>query len=128
VSIELNHTIVWSSDRDATATFLTEILGLPDAPAFGPFRVVQVANSVSLDVHQTTGDVQPQHYAFLVGDQEFDEIFGRIRDRGLSWWADPGQTQLGEINHHDGGRGVYWEDPDRHLLEIITVPYGGPDA
>jgi len=128
VSIELNHTIVWSSDRDATATFLTEILGLPDAPTFGPFRVVQVANSVSLDVHQTTGDVQPQHYAFLVGDQEFDEIFGRIRDRGLSWWADPGQTQLGEINHHDGGRGVYWEDPDRHLLEIITVPYGGPDA
>lgn len=128
MSIELNHTIVWSSDRDATATFLTEILGLPDAPTFGPFRVVQVANSVSLDVHQTTGDVQPQHYAFLVGDQEFDEIFGRIRDRGLSWWADPGQTQLGEINHHDGGRGVYWEDPDRHLLEIITVPYGGPDA
>ena len=128
MSIELNHTIVWSSDRDATATFLTEILGLPDAPTFGPFRVVQVANSVSLDVHQTTGDVQPQHYAFLVGDQEFDEIFGRIRDRGLSWWADPGQTQLGEINHHDGGRGVYWEDPDRHLLEIITVPYGGLDA
>ncbi|OHV30356.1 MULTISPECIES: VOC family protein [Pseudofrankia] len=127
MSIELNHTIVWSSDRDATATFLTEILGLPDAPVYGPFRVVQVAG-VSLDVGQATGEVHPQHYAFLVGDREFDEIFGRVRDRGLSWWADPMLTRAGEINHHDGGRGVYWQSPDRHILEIITVPYGGAAA
>jgi catechol 2,3-dioxygenase-like lactoylglutathione lyase family enzyme len=125
VSVELNHTIVWSSDRDATATFLTDILGLPDAPTYGPFRVVQVANGVSLDVGQSDGEIHPQHYAFLVGDQDFDEIFGRIQDRGLAWWADPGHTRPGQINHHDGGRGVYWDGPDRHVLEIITVPYGG---
>ncbi|MBL7500080.1 VOC family protein [Frankia sp. CNm7] len=125
MSVELNHTIVWASDRDATARFLTEILGLAEASTYGPFRVVQVANHLSLDVAQATGPVSPQHYAFLVGEQEFDEIFDRIRARGLTHWADPFHTQPGQINHHDGGRGVYWEAPDRHSLEIITVPYGG---
>jgi catechol 2,3-dioxygenase-like lactoylglutathione lyase family enzyme len=68
--------------------------------------------------------IQPQHYAFLVGEEEFDQIFGRIKARGLKYWADPGQTRAGRINHHDGGRGVYFEDPSGHLLEVITRPYG----
>ena len=125
MSIALNHTIVHASDRERTAAFLTEILGLPPAEQYGPFRVVAMANGVSLDVVQDAGRITPQHYAFLVGETEFDEILGRIEERGLTFWADPFHNQQGTINHNDGGRGVYWEDPDGHNLEIITVPYGG---
>ncbi len=125
MTVELNHTIVHASDRDATATFLTEILGLPIAGEYGPFRVVELGNGVSLDVIHDPGAFQPQHYAFLVGEEEFDAILGRIQDRDLTYWADPHHHQEGRINHNDGGRGVYWEDPDRHNLEIITIPYGG---
>lgn len=125
MSVELNHTIVHATDRDATATFLAEILGLPEPQEYGPFRVVELANGVSLDVVADSGTFQPQHYAFLVGEDEFDGILGRIQERGLTFWADPFRRQEGRINHHDGGRGVYWEDPDGHNLEIITVPYGG---
>ncbi len=69
-------------------------------------------------------EIQAQHYAFLVSEREFDEIFGRIKERGLAYWADPGQTQKRRINTHFGGRGVCFEDPSGHLLEIITRPYG----
>ena len=123
--VQLNHTIVHASDRDATAAFLTEILGLPEAGTYGPFRVVEVANDVSLDVMQVTDPISSQHYAFLVSEEEFDEIFGRIKERGLDYAADPLGSHPGEINTNDGGRGVYWDDPDGHRLEIITVPYGG---
>ena len=81
-------------------------------------------NEMSLDFMTTTHKLSPQHYAFLVSEEEFDEIFGRILDQGAEYWADPDLTQPGEINHYDGGRGVYWPDPDGHLLEIITRPYG----
>jgi catechol 2,3-dioxygenase-like lactoylglutathione lyase family enzyme len=94
---------------------------------FGPFVVVELDNGVSLDF-LTTGpewDIGIQHYAFLVGDDEWDEIFGRIQAQGLEFWADPHLNEPGQINHHDGGRGVYWKEPSGHLLEIITVPYGG---
>lgn len=123
--VQLNHTIVWSSDRDGTAEFLTDLLGLPPAPTFGPFRVVAMANNVSLDVAAATGPIAPQHYAFLVSDEEFDAIFERIVARGLPWYADPFHRRSGQINTNDGGRGLYWSGPDRHNLEIITVPYGG---
>ncbi|MEU1721347.1 VOC family protein [Nonomuraea sp. NPDC005692] len=123
--VQLNHTIVAATDRDATADFLVDVLGLEPAPVYGPFRVVTLANDVSLDVMQAEGEVTPQHYAFLVGEEEFDQIWGRIRSRGLTFWADPGHTRPGVINTHDGGRGLYWSGPDGHNLEIITVPYGG---
>ncbi|YCK39320.1 VOC family protein [Actinomadura sp. ATCC 39365] len=123
--VQLNHTIVAATDRDATADFLVDVLGLEPAPVYGPFRVVTLANDVSLDVMQAEGEVTPQHYAFLVGEEEFDQIWGRIRSRGLTFWADPGHTRPGAINTHDGGRGLYWSGPDGHNLEIITVPYGG---
>jgi catechol 2,3-dioxygenase-like lactoylglutathione lyase family enzyme len=121
----LNHTIVAARDREASASFLSEVLGLPAPTPFGPFLCVETANGVSLDF-MSWGDheISAQHYAFLVGEDEFDEIFGRIRDRDLPYWADPHKQQPGEINHHDGGRGVYWDDPSGHLLEIITRPYG----
>ena len=125
MAVRLNHTIVNVRDKRESATFLAEILGLPEPTPFGPFLVVQVDNEVSLDFADDHGPVRPQHYAFLVDESEFDEIFGRIRARGLPYWADPGRHRPGEINTNDGGRGVYWADPDGHYLEIITRPYGG---
>jgi len=92
--------------------------------SFGPFQIVRTANDVSLDVLETSGDIAGQHYAFLISEHEFDDIFGRIRARGSRYWADPAQTKENEINRHDGGRGMYFEDPNGHLLEVITRPYG----
>jgi catechol 2,3-dioxygenase-like lactoylglutathione lyase family enzyme len=124
MSVQLNHTIVWCRDQRRSATFLAAILGLPTPSRFGPFLVVQVDNGISLDFHETAGELTSQHYAFLIGEDDFDSVFARIRERGLEHWADPGRTRPGEINRNDGGRGVYFEDPDGHLLEIITRPYG----
>jgi hypothetical protein len=125
MAVELNHTIVASPDRWAGARFLTEILGLPEPTAFGPFAVVEVANGVSLDYMEFPGaeQVVPQHYAFLVGDDEFAAILGRLQERGLATWADPWHREPGE-NANDGGRGLYFDSPEGHNLEIITRPYG----
>jgi catechol 2,3-dioxygenase-like lactoylglutathione lyase family enzyme len=125
MSVRLNHTIVWCRDQNVSATFLTEILGLAPAVRFGPFLAVEVANGVSLDYHEIDGDIAGQHYAFLIDEDDFDEIFGRITERRLDYWADPMQSRPGTINRNDGGRGVYFADPDGHLLEVITRPYGG---
>ena len=125
MAVELNHTIVKCTDKEASSRFLVEILGLPEPTTFGPFVVVQVANGVSLDYADDHGAVHPQHYAFLVADDEFDQIHARIVARGLTYWADPSRRNEGKINTNDGGRGLYWSDPDGHNLEIITVPYGG---
>jgi catechol 2,3-dioxygenase-like lactoylglutathione lyase family enzyme len=124
MAVDFNHTIVWARDSQASATFLAEVLGLPAPRPWGPFVVVSVNNGVNMDFMDADGEIAQQHYAFLVSESDFDEIFGRIRERTLPYWADPAQTQAGEINHHDGGRGVYFEDPNGHLLEVITRPYG----
>ena len=124
MAAQLNHTIVGVRDKLESATFLSELLGLPTPAPFGPFLVVELANGVSLDFQDWGDAVTPQHYAFLISEDEFDEIFGRIQARDLTYWADPHQSAAGEINHHDGGRGVYFEEPSGHLLEIITRPYG----
>jgi catechol 2,3-dioxygenase-like lactoylglutathione lyase family enzyme len=130
VAVHLNHHIVHARDPEASARFLSEMLGLPAPTKFGPFDVVRVDNGVSLDFIGTDDETYlvPNHYAFLVSDDEFDAIFNRIEERGLPYYADPAGQQGGEINHHFGGRGVYWPDPDGHWLEIITVPYGGWDG
>ena len=125
MAVELNHTIVRCTDKEASSRFLVDILGLPEPTAFGPFAVVRVANGVSLDYADDHGTVHPQHYAFMVSEDEFTQIHARIVDRGLTYWADPFHRVEGEINTNDGGRGLYWDDPDGHVLEIITVPYGG---
>lgn len=124
MAVELNHTIVPAREGAESATFLAEILGLDPPRPFGPFLAVDVANGVTLDFDEREDDVEPGHYAFLISEPEFDEILARIRARGHEIWADPGRNTAGEINHHDGGRGVYFEDPSGHLLEIITRPYG----
>ena len=125
MSVMLNHTIVRCSDKQASARFLVDILGLPEPTTYGPFLVVQTDNDVSLDFADNQGRPHPQHYAFMVSDAEFDEIQARIVERGLTFWADPFHTKENQINTNDGGRGLYWDDPDGHHLEIITVPYGG---
>ena len=125
MSVLLNHTIVKCSDKHASAKFLTDLLGLAEPTTYGPFVVVEVDNEVSLDFADDQGKPHPQHYAFLVGEQEFDGILGRIQDRGLPYWADPFHRIPNEFNTADGGRGLYWDDPDGHILEILTVPYGG---
>lgn len=125
MAVELNHTIVHARDAQASAQFLATLLGLAAPTRFGPFWVVQTSNRVSLDFLETDEAFIVEHYAFLISEAEFDEIFARLRARGRQYWADPGRTRPGTINHGDGGRGVYFEDPNGHLLEIITRPYGG---
>lgn len=124
MAVQLNHTIVWCGDKRKSAAFLTEMLGLPAARPFGPMLVVELDNGVSVDFYDQDGEIAKQHYAFLVGEDDFDRIFGRLRARGLAYWADPARRIPGEINRHYGGRGVYFHDPDGHLLEVITTPYG----
>ena len=119
----LNHIIIPAKDKDASATFLAGILGTEPRPQWGPFRPVQTSNGVTLDFVDSK-DVRTQHYAFLVTDAEFDAAFGRVKQAGLSYWAGPHKEGPGEINRHWGGRGVYFEDPNGHLLELITKPYG----
>lgn len=125
MGIQLNHTIVHAKDSLESATFMAEILGLPKPQPFYHFYVVQTENGVSLDFLSTDEPIQVEHYAFLVSEQEFDQIFGRIKSRGLKYWADPAARRELEINHNDGGRGFYFKDPSGHYLEIITKPYGG---
>ena len=122
MAVELNHTIVASHDQDAGARFLAEVLGLPEPTRFGPFTVVEVANGVSLD-YSTSQAVAPQHYAFLITEEEFDAVSARLAERGLPTWADPWHREPG-FNRNDGGRGLYFDSPEGHNLEVITRPYG----
>jgi catechol 2,3-dioxygenase-like lactoylglutathione lyase family enzyme len=119
MSIQLNHTIVRAHDKHASAEFLAEILGLPVGEETGPFVPVRLANGVTLD-YMTVTEPQPQHYAFLLDDQEFDAAFARIEGQGVHYYAEPGGGHPGEINHRWGGRGVYFDDPDGHAMEILT--------
>jgi len=127
VAIQLNHTIVPAREGEASARWLTDLFGLADPARFGHFWQVATANGVDLDfdTYSEGETFTLQHYAFLVGEDEFDAIFARVLERGMDHWADPGRQHPGEINHHDGGRGVYFLSTDQHLLEIITRPYGG---
>jgi len=125
MSVQLNHTIVHAYNQLESATFVAEILGLAKPERLYHFLVVRTDNGVSLDFLETTETIQTQHYAFLVSEAEFDQIFGRIQARGLIYWADPACSRAGVINTNDGGRGVYFQDPSKNLLEILTVPYDG---
>lgn len=123
--VELNHTIVMARDRQVSAEFMATILGLEIGPVFGPFLPVATSNGVTLDFESSDQEpITAQHYAFLVSEEEFDEIFQRIQQAGVPYYADPWLARAGEINGRDGGRGAYFLDPDGHILEILTRPYG----
>ena len=124
MTVQLNHTIVWCRDKQRSSDFLVRVLGCRPAVAFYNFMVVQLDNGVSLDFLEKDGAIDSQHYAFLILESEFDAVFSRLRDEGVPYWADPAKSRPGETNHHDGGRGVYFEDPDGHFLEVITRTYG----
>ncbi|MPY59068.1 VOC family protein [Streptomyces spongiae] len=124
MSVELNHTIVAAHDKKASAQFLADILGLEVSPQYGPFVPVEIPNGVTLDYADSSEPITPQHYAFLVSEADFDEIFARVRAAGLTYWADPYHRHSMEINTNDGGRGAYFDDPNGHNLEILTRPYG----
>ncbi len=126
MTITFNHTIVASRNKRESADFLAELFGLPSPKPFGRFMVVELEHGVNLDFADAGegADIPRQHYAFLVSEQEFDAIYDKIKSRGLQHWADPGAKRPGEINHKDGGRGVYFPDPSGHGMEILTRPYG----
>ena len=123
MTAELNHLIVPARDKWASAKFLAGILGVPAGPEWGRFATVRVANGVTLD-YADAGEFQAHHYAFLVSDEEFDAALTRLQDASLPIYAGPGQEQPGRINTLYGGRGVYFNDPSGHLMELITKPYG----
>lgn len=125
MNVELNHTIVWCRDQKISAQFFADILGLAAPRPFGHFLVVETSNGVSLDFAETDAKISSQHYAFLIGEKEFDQVFSRIKARHITYWADPSRTRTNQINRKDGGRGMYFDDPDGHFLEVITRPYGG---
>lgn len=129
MSVDLNHTIVHSRDNRESAEFFATLLGLDITGEWGPFIAVALGNGVTLDFATVPADtITPQHYAFLVSEEEFDAAYAQIRERGIEHYADPRRTQPATINHNDGGRGVYFMDPAGHALELITVPYGGRPA
>jgi hypothetical protein len=128
MAAQLNHTIVWCKDPGASARFLADMLGRPPPVRFAIFDVVELDNGVSLDFAHTDRDVVPQHYAFLIGETDFDAVLDRIHEQKLDHWADPMRTHPGEINTRDGGRGVYFPDPSGHFLEVLTRPYGSGNA
>lgn len=128
MSVQFNHTIVGCRDNRVSAEFWAEILGLRVGTEWGPFIPVATDNGVTFDfatVPSNVTEIQPQHYAFLVSDAVFDAAYAKILRDGQAHWADPRQQRPGEINHNDGGRGVYFLDPSGHYMELITVPYGG---
>ena len=124
MTIAFNHTIIPAHNAKLSAHFLTDILGLPAPPSFGPFMVVKTDNQVSLDFMTTSKLIEPRHYAFLISESEFDDVFKRICDKNIPYWADHKKAHPYTINHNDGGRGLYFFDPNGHFLEILTQPYG----
>ncbi len=123
MTIELNHTIVPARDKEESARFYERIFGLKYEGPFGHFAPIKIpSQSLTLDF-DTRSSFQSQHYAFKVSEAEFDEIFGRVREADLEWGSGPFSPRDGEINHWNGGRGVYFFDPNGHLLELLTQDY-----
>jgi catechol 2,3-dioxygenase-like lactoylglutathione lyase family enzyme len=128
MAIQVDHIIVRAKNREESARFLSEILGLPEPYIFEPFMCVKVG-TLNLDyLVPADKNFPPQHIAFLISEEEFDQIFARVKKRGLTYWADPYGEQPGKINLADNGRAIYFKDPNGHSLEIITQPYARDSA
>lgn len=118
MAITLNHAVVPARDKRASARFLAGLLELPVAEA-GHFMAVRVNDTLTLD-YDNSDHFTSNHYAFRVSEEEFDAIFGRIKQAGVAYSADPMHRRVGEINHRMGGRGFYFYDPDGHNFEVLT--------
>jgi catechol 2,3-dioxygenase-like lactoylglutathione lyase family enzyme len=122
MTVELNHTIVPARDPQASAQFLADILGLSVDPPLAHFTPVTLANKISLD-YDRADDFEPHHYAFMVGEEEFDAALARIQNGGITHYGDPKCQEVGQIyrsKHIEGRRGAYFKDPNGHLMEILT--------
>jgi catechol 2,3-dioxygenase-like lactoylglutathione lyase family enzyme len=120
MAITLNHTIVPARDKVAAATFFARIFGLRRGRT-GYFAPVRVNKSLTL-LFDDDGRFESHHYAFHVGGREFDAIFARVKKAKLSYGSAPWSLDDGKLNHWGGGRGVYFRDPNGHVLELMTVP------
>ncbi|OIJ93958.1 VOC family protein [Streptomyces monashensis] len=126
-AVRLDHTAVLARDRRLSAEFLAAVLGLAVGAPFGPFLPVDLGNGVTLDYYEQRDEpVQPQHYAFLVPDEQFDGMIARLDALGVPYYADPHHGEPGRINRLFGGRGAYFADPSGHNMEIMTRPYVRP--
>jgi hypothetical protein len=124
MTVQLDHTIVPSHTRDESAKRLAELLGVPCGPAReGPFFAVYVNDGLTLDFIQTAEEFPIYHFAFRVGDEEFARILGRIEAAAIPYRSAVAGPFDGKINRHYGGSMVYWNEPDGHQWEILTVSY-----
>lgn len=124
MSVELDHAIVPSRDRRAAAELLAALLDVPWAESgAGPFCPVYVSEGLTLDFDQAEGPFPVQHYAFRVSEAEFDGILARIRARGIAYRSTPHGPVDMQVNTQHGGRIVYWDEPDGHVWEALTVSY-----
>jgi len=122
VPVSLNHAIVFAEDKHESASFFTRLFALPEAGSWGPFRIVRLDNNGSVLFAEPGVEIQPQHYAFLVSEEDFDGIYGRMLEAGLEHWPDPLKSTSGTFNTNNEGRGVYFNDPAGHNLEVLTRP------
>ena len=122
MAIELNHTIVPAHDKIASAKFFASLFGLSfDESAVGYFAPVRVNQTLTLDYDDDVDRFDIHHYAFKVSEAEFDTIFGRIQAGSIPYGSEPHALEDRAINHRGGGRGVYFRDPNGHILELLTV-------
>ncbi len=128
MSIQLDHTIVAANDKEASARFFAEIFGL-EVHLREPFAQVRINDTLTFDFADDSdhggGTVKSQHYAFHISDEEFDAVFDRVKSKGIPYGSGPFSHADGEINTRRGGRGFYFEDPNGHLLEVMTVAETG---
>jgi catechol 2,3-dioxygenase-like lactoylglutathione lyase family enzyme len=121
MTITLNHTIVPAKDKVASANFFARMFGLSfDENAVGYFAPVRVNETLTLDFHDDVDRFEVHHYAFHVSDQEFDAIFKRVQEARIPYGSEPSNLENGQLNSWDGGRGVYFCDPNGHILELMT--------
>ncbi len=120
MSVTLNHAIVFAEDKHESASFFTSLFDRQEAASWGPFRIVELDNDGSILFAEPGVEIQPQHLAFLVSEADFDGIYGRIVEGKLEHWADPRKSAPGTFNTNNGGRGVYFNDPAGHNLEVLT--------
>jgi catechol 2,3-dioxygenase-like lactoylglutathione lyase family enzyme len=124
MSVQLDHTIVPSHTRDESAKLLAQLLGVPcGVSRVGPFFEVYVNDGLTLDFIQTDEPFPVYHFCFRVEDHEFDQILGRIQAAGIPYRSDVAGPINLKINTHYGGRMIYWNEPDGHQWEILTVSY-----